>query len=262
MATFIKQAWYHPATQAAINEAFGTALKPLPREADVGYVNVQLGAEGVAGVYKYTEVPAKPLPSSESAAAIAKSEYDNVPIDAWHKDQVPVVCVLMLSDTSTMEGGETAIKTGDGSIVKSRGASMGGAVLMQGGHTEHAAMRATNCPERVSMVTSYCFADPDADDSRTSLKSVDIFNDNMPTLYNIYLDYKLKRLRGRIDLAIERIQLQRAAGNFPQREHVDPWIKEQITFLKQSSWELFERHPKYGANEIPEGLLKDYLNDV
>lgn len=257
----MKQAWYHPATQAVIDDAFGAALKPLPRENDVAYVNVQLGAEGTAGVYKYTEVPAKPLPPSESAAAIAKSEYDNVPVDSWHKDQVPVVCVLMLSDTSTMEGGETALKIGGGQVIKARGASIGGAVMMQGGHTEHAAMRATNCPERISMVTSYCFADPDADDSRTTLKSVDIINDDVPALCNIYLEYKLNRLRGRLDLALERIQQQRAAGLPPQRDDVDAWIKEQVRFLKQSSWELFERFPKYGAEETPEGLLTHYLCD-
>ena len=77
-----------------------------------------------------------------------------MPIDGWHKDQVPVVCVLMLSDISNMEGGETAIKTGNGSLVKARGANFGGAVLMQGGNLEHAALRASNCSERVSMVTS------------------------------------------------------------------------------------------------------------
>lgn len=228
----------------------------------MGYVNVQLGAEGLAGVYKYNEVPAIPLPPSESAAAIAKSEFDDVPIDAWHKDEAPVVCVLMLSDTSTMQGGETAIKTGDGSIVKSRGASIGGALLMQGGNTEHAALRATNCAERVSMVTSYGFADPDADDSRTSLKSTDLEEDNVATMWNIFLEYKLRRLRDRTDLAIERLQHQRSAGNPPQRDEVNNWIKEQITLLKHASWEMFERHPTHGAIDIPDGVLENYLSDV
>jgi hypothetical protein len=192
---------------------------------------------------------------------MAKSAYDDIPIDAWHKDEVPVVCVVMLSDTSTMEGGETAIRTGDGSIIKARGASMGGALLMQGGNAEHAALRATNCAERVSMVTSYAFANPDADDSCTSLKSADPLEDSKPTMWNIFLEYKLKRLRGRIELAIERTQQQRWAGTSPQRDEVDPWIKEQIAFLKHTSWELFERHPAHGANDLPDGTLSMYLND-
>ena len=61
---------------------------------------------------------------------------------------------MMLSDTSTMDGGETAIRMGNGQIIKARGANPGGAVLMQGGNLEHSALRASNCAERVSMVTS------------------------------------------------------------------------------------------------------------
>ncbi|KAK9319611.1 hypothetical protein V1517DRAFT_37072 [Lipomyces orientalis] len=261
-ATFIKQAWHHPATQAAINEAFGAALKPLPREQDLGYVNVQLGNEGLPGVYKYTEEPTKPLSPSEAAANISKSEYDNIPVDSWHKDMVPVVCVLMLSDTSTMEGGETAIKKGDGSIIKARGAKIGGAVLMQGGRTEHAALRATNCPERVSMVTSYCFADPDADDSCTTLRSVDPVNDDKPTLWNVYLEYKLKRLRDRIDTALEKLDKRRQQGEIPTRTEIEPWIREQVTFLKMTSFEMFERVPNYLLQEVPDDVLRNYLSDV
>ncbi|KAK9236680.1 hypothetical protein V1525DRAFT_426882 [Lipomyces kononenkoae] len=261
-ATFIKEAWHHPATQAAINEAFGAALKPLPREADLGYVNVQLGVEGLPGVYKYTEEPSKPLPPSEAAANIAKSEYDNIPVDAWHRDMTPVVCVLMLSDTSTMEGGETAIKVGDGSIVKARGAKIGGAVIMQGGRTEHAALRATNCLERVSMVTSYSFADPDADDSCTTLRSVDPVNDDIPTLWNVFLEYKLVRLRNRIDKALEKLDKRKQQRQMPTREEVEPWIKEQVTFLKMTSFELFERIPNYLLKDVPDDILRDYLSDV
>lgn len=260
-ATFIKQAWYHPATQAAINYAFGAALKPLPRESDVGYVNVMLGKEGLAGVYKMNENPAAPLPPAR-LSEIQRSEYDDIPVDAWHKDMVPVVCVVMLSDTSTMEGGETAIRRGDGSIVKARGASMGGCVLMQGGLTEHSALRATNAAERVSMVTSYCFADADADDSCTTLKSCDPVNDDMPVLQSIFLEYKLARLRDRCQSAMENLRQRRGNGELLSREDVEPWVKDQITFLKQSSWELFERVPNYRNKDIPDGVLQSYLSDV
>ena len=43
----MKQAWNHPATQAAIDQAFGTARKPLQRHCDLRYVNVQLGSDGL-----------------------------------------------------------------------------------------------------------------------------------------------------------------------------------------------------------------------
>lgn len=43
------------------------------------------------------------------------------PIVGWHRDSYPFVCVLMLSDTCGMVGGETALRTGGGTIMKVRG---------------------------------------------------------------------------------------------------------------------------------------------
>lgn len=223
---------------------------------------MQLGADGLEGVYNITDTPAKPLPPSETATEIAKSEWDDVLIDGWHKDQVPVVCVMMLSDTSTMDGGETAVKMGNGTTLKARGANLGGAVIMQGGNLEHAALRASNCVERISMVTSYSFADPDFDDSRTTLKSADVVNEDMSSLKLAHLDYKLQRLRDRVNLACERVARQRAEGATPDREEIEGWVKEQILFLKQASWEIFERAPNYLGLEIPDGTLREYLAEV
>ncbi|KAF3009430.1 hypothetical protein E8E13_000012, partial [Curvularia kusanoi] len=88
---FIKEALTHPVTQAAVNFAFGADLQFRNGLNDVGYVNVQLGPKGLNGVYKLGETPSKPLPAGENISA---SEYDAVPIDAWHKDHTPVVLVL------------------------------------------------------------------------------------------------------------------------------------------------------------------------
>jgi len=263
-ASFIKQAWYHPATQAAIDDAFGTALKPLRRHCDVGYVNVQLSEGGPAAIYDYTEVPAVPKPAmaNKDNDESLKSKWDDVPIDAWHRDQVPAVCVVMLSDTSTMAGGETAIRKADGTILKARGANLGGAVLMQGGNLPHAAMRASNCTERVSMVTSYSFADPDLDDSRCTLKTADTVNEDMASIRYAHMDYKLRKLRDRLDTALQRLDLQRASGATPDRNEIEPWVREQISFLKQTSWELFERAPNYMEREVPDEVLREYLSDV
>ena len=222
---------------------------------------MQLGEGGTAGVYKYNEIPAKPQPPSKAATGISKSQWDDVPIDGWHKDQVPVVCVVMLSDISNMQGGETAIRTGQGNLIKARGANLGGAVLMQGGNLEHAALRASNCSERVSMVTSYCFANPDLDDSRTTLKSADFENEDMNALKYAHLDYKLKRLRDRVNLACERVARQRAGNAELNRDEIDGWVKEQVGFLKQKSWELFERDESLMGLEMPDGILRDYLED-
>jgi hypothetical protein len=161
-----------------------------------------------------------------------------------------------------MDGGETAIRKGDGTLIKARGAGLGGAVLMQGGNLEHAALRASNCSERVSMVTSYSFADPESDDSRTTLKSADVVNEDMSALKYAHLDYKLNRFRDRVDRALERVGRQRAEGATPDRDEIESWVKGQIMFLKQTSWEVFERAPNYLGVEVPESTLREDLADV
>jgi hypothetical protein len=49
---------------------------------------------------------------------------DDKPVVGWHTDSYPFVCVLMLSDCTNMVGGETALRTGNGEILKVRGPEM------------------------------------------------------------------------------------------------------------------------------------------
>lgn len=249
----------HAVTQAAVNFAFGTELQFQNGVNDMGYVNVQLGAEGMKGVYKLGETPSKPLPRGEQ---IGVSEYDGVPIDGWHRDQTPVVLVLMLSDTSTMAGGETAVRMGNGNVINAAGAGMGAGVMMAGAYLEHAALRASNCLERVSMVNSYNFADPNADDTGTSLASVHYTHDSHAMIRNLFMEQKLTRLRDRCDIALRRVKERRWKGEDPDREEVEGWIRDQIHFLKHTGWETFHRIPDYVHKKRPEGALKSYLADA
>lgn len=258
MASWITEAWTDPATQAAIDKATGFPLKIVPRTGEIGHVNVQLGPDGIPGVYKLTEIPSPAL----SPAQVQTSEFDNTLTDSWHKDMNQLACVLMLSDTSTMVGGETAIKTGTGAIIKTRGAKLGGAVIIQGGHTEHAALRATNAAERLSMVTAYCSLDPDTDDSGTTCRSLDPDGDDIPLLSNQFMLHKLDRLRGRIDIMSEKLTAQQGNGVMLKREDFEPWFKEQLYLLKSTAWELFERTPTYLSRDIPDGAIERYLSDV
>ena len=241
-----------------MSKAFGLPLKLLGRKGETGYCNVQLGPEGLAGVYKLGEVPSGPLAASSSS----ESQYDEIMTDAWHRDSTQISCVVMLSDTSTMDGGETAIRIGDGSILKARGAKMGGAVLIQGAHLTHAALRTTNAPERISMVTSFAFADTRLDDSGTSLRSVNLDHPNIAGWQNHFLLHKLRRLQENVNNAIAQVEADDAAHESPKRDEVEPWVEEQITLLKQTSWELFERYPNYLYKDIPENVVRDYLSHV
>jgi hypothetical protein len=51
-------------------------------------------------------------------------EDDGKAVVDWHRDSYPFVCVLMMSDTTGMIGGETALKTGRGDVMKVRGPTM------------------------------------------------------------------------------------------------------------------------------------------
>lgn len=49
---------------------------------------------------------------------------DDKPIVDWHTDSYPFVCVTMLSDCTNMIGGETALRTGTGEVMRVRGPQM------------------------------------------------------------------------------------------------------------------------------------------
>ena len=59
--------------------------------------------------------------SKDNADQIPDSEDDQDYVVGWHRDSYPFVCVLMMSDTTCMIGGETALRTGTGAIKKVRG---------------------------------------------------------------------------------------------------------------------------------------------
>jgi hypothetical protein len=104
----------------------------------------------------------EPAPEQEAAK----------PVVGWHRDSYPCVfrpdqstfsgysyllfhrwvCVVMLSDATTMQGGETALMCADGSIKKVRGPQIGWAIMLQGRYIDHIALGAFGAPERVTMV--------------------------------------------------------------------------------------------------------------
>lgn len=255
--------WNHPAVTNCIEEAFGLPVKLLGRPGEIGWCNVQLGVGGAEAVYQLGEQPSTPRTGGKQQ----ESTYDKTLTDSWHRDSTQLVVVVMLSDTTNMLGGETAIRTGEQNVLKARGTSMGSAVLLQGGHTYHAALRATNIDERISMVTSYHFADPDLDDSATSMRSIKPQDKRGATIQDHFLLHKLRKLRERIDLQIERIEnrQQKPEPHFRpllDRESVEGWIKEQINFLSSTSWELFERYPKWLYQDVPKTETARYKADL
>jgi hypothetical protein len=102
LAKFTYEAWNHPKTLAIISRIAGIDLVPSI-DYEVAHVN--------------TSTPAPP----SSFHPTSKERIDENALVGWHRDSYPFVCVVMLSDTGSMLGGETAIKTSGGEIRKVRG---------------------------------------------------------------------------------------------------------------------------------------------
>ena len=104
-AKFIFEAWKHPDTLSIISKIAGVELVPV-MDYEIGHINMS--------------VPGAKIKCNKEAPV---TEDDEEAIVGWHRDSYPFVCVLMMSDTTGMVGGETALRTGTGEIKKVRGPS-------------------------------------------------------------------------------------------------------------------------------------------
>lgn len=226
---FIYDAWKNPKVLEAISKAAGIELVPVC-DYEIAHTNIQLGPKGKEGVKDLSDVPTLPLAASERTPP---SVYDGRPVDDWHYDYVPFVAVLMVSDTTGMEGGETAVMKKDGSTAVVPGPAMGRVVLLQGSRIKHAALRARNCSERIAMVTSLRPRDPFVHDC-THLGNASAVSD-MKVLGYQWLEYRLKILEDRFRMQRKRLQ---AAGSYEEGD-VTRFAVDTEEYLTRTVTELF-----------------------
>lgn len=100
---FIFEVWKHPETLAIMSRIAGVDLVPV-MDYEIGHINISV-----------------PGNKNNMEAGLLDDEDDTYSVVGWHKDSYPFVCVLMMSDTTGMIGGETALRTGTGAIKKVRG---------------------------------------------------------------------------------------------------------------------------------------------
>ena len=98
-------AWKDPKTLSIISKIAGVDLVPV-MDIEVGSINISVRD-----------------PEHDFGRATDQAD-DDVPITRWHVDSYPFVCVVMMSDASGMVGGETALQSGSGEILKVRGPQM------------------------------------------------------------------------------------------------------------------------------------------
>jgi hypothetical protein len=102
-AKFVAEAWKSRKTLEIISRIAGIDLVPVI-DYEIGHINIS-----IPGAIK------------KEKDGVIIAEENGKAVVGWHRDSYPFVCVLMMSDTTGMVGGETALKTGTGGVMKVRG---------------------------------------------------------------------------------------------------------------------------------------------
>jgi hypothetical protein len=228
LAPFIFDAWNSPEVLGAVSKIAGIDLIPA-LEYDVGHINISIN-----------NVTTEVVVQGGSTGGAAPTPYGDEDLSAfsWHRDSYPFVCVTMLSDCTGMVGGETAMRMGNGEVMKVRGPSMGTAVVMQGRYIEHQALKALGGRERISMVTAFRPRSALVRDEivLTGVRGIS----NLSDLYNQYTQYRLEVLEERVRVQAKAVRDRERASRPFDTAGVKGFVKEQIHFLESMLAELVE----------------------
>ena len=121
-APFVYDAWNNPKTLEIISDIAGVELVPA-MNLEIGHVNFSVKSEQEAQA-ELAEIAQQQRYFDADEGIGGCPNEDDKPVVEWHTDSYPFVCVLMLSDCTNMVGGETALQTRTGDIMKVRGPEM------------------------------------------------------------------------------------------------------------------------------------------
>ncbi|KAK5624620.1 hypothetical protein RRF57_000336 [Xylaria bambusicola] len=237
-APFVYDVWKNPETLAIVSKIAGIDLVP-EMDLEIAHINISVKTEEE----KREELEAAAERANyEADEGITGCPWeDDKPIVGWHTDSYPFVCVTMLSDCADMIGGETALRTGNGDIMK------GCAVVLQGRYIEHEALRTLGKTERITMVTSFRPRDPLQKDEAvtdvcvcsTVLTTVRPIS-NINELYNQFAEYRLQILEERIRMQLREIRDLSAAGRRVATKKLKRFFEEQECFLAHMNREMVD----------------------
>ncbi|CAP95004.1 Pc21g01070 [Penicillium rubens Wisconsin 54-1255] len=236
---FINDFWTHPETMKIVSEAVGVPLEVvMPTE--IGHTNIQV--EGTTIAHMASNLKVEPVVEKAKLSDEERS-YDPLKDDSaiipWHYDSYPYVCVLMLSDTDGMIGGETYIKQGDGEVQKIEGPQIGYAVMLQGGEVCHLAARAKGVKERISTITSYRSKMPNVYDS-SYITNVRPYADTN-SLYPEWTQYRLRKLRDELTHHLDL--MEKEEDPVQARKNIQKLVDQQIDYLQRTSRQMVD--PEY-----------------
>ncbi|KAI9701427.1 MAG: hypothetical protein M1820_006518 [Bogoriella megaspora] len=235
-APFIYDAWNNPETLAIISKIAGVDVIPVINH-EIGHVNFSVKSEAEAKAEVDDINRAKSTYESDEGISGCPWE-DDKPVVGWHNDSYPFVCVLMLSDCTNMVGGETALMTGHGEMMKVRGPQRGCAVVLQGRYITHQALRALGAQERITMVTSFRPRSPYLPDD-TVLDTVRPIS-NLNDLYTEFASYRLEMLEERTRKQLKTLREFQQASKKTNVSRLKNFLSEQEEFIRRTNEELVE----------------------
>ncbi|KAJ6441009.1 hypothetical protein O9K51_06803 [Purpureocillium lavendulum] len=214
-APFVYSAWNSPELVSRISQVAGVDLVP---SIDYEIATINISADD------------RPMPVTQDCVKKEEDPLgDGLSAVAWHYDSFPFVCVVMLSDCTDMVGGETALRTASGEVLKVRGPAMGTAVVLQGRYIEHQALKALGGRERIAMVTCFRPRSPHARDETvlTGVRAISHRSD----LYAQYAEYRLEVLEERLRARLRAERLRERARTPFDVPGTRAWLVEQMDYL-------------------------------
>ncbi|KAF1845942.1 uncharacterized protein K460DRAFT_366785 [Cucurbitaria berberidis CBS 394.84] len=234
-APFTYAAWNHPETIAIVSKLAGVDLIPWG-DYEIAHINLSVKSEDEAKA-ELNLIHQRKRVRADEGVDMGSSE-DDKPIVGWHTDSYPFVCVLMMSDCTDMVGGETALRTANGEVIRVRGPSEGCAVILQGRYITHQALRALGAKERITAVTSWRPRSPFVKDD-TVLRTVRPVSD-LNELYCDFAEYRLEIMEQRCRRAREEMRARRQKGEKFDTVGHKSFLAESSAFLQHTNQELFE----------------------
>lgn len=225
---FIYDAWTHPKTVELISTMAGVELEVV-MDYEIAHVNIGVTSKEVAE--QQVKVHAR-----EQALSGQNSGEDIPAIVGWHHDSYPFVCVLMLSDTSTMIGGETYLRMGDSKVAHVQGPQKGSAAVLQGRLIQHLAPKPLGASERITMVTSYRAKDPLLHEGSvlSTVKPEVQYGSRFHDFYPDWIEYRADIVEKRLQ---ELVRTMREAKSFDKSTTVTA-LKEIEAYLRFTYTEM------------------------
>ncbi|KZZ94180.1 hypothetical protein AAL_05147 [Moelleriella libera RCEF 2490] len=225
-APFTYAAWNSPKLLSYVSQVAGVELVPSI-DFEIANINISVSDGLQENIITEPRDGEKDRPLGDGISSVA-----------WHYDSFPFVCVVMLSDCTGMLGGETALRTASGEILKVRGPAMGTAVVLQGRYIEHQALKALGGRERISMVTCFRPKSPHVKDETvlTGVRGISYKSE----LYTQYMEYRLDILQERVRAKAKAEQLRERAGVSMDIVGVRDWLADQKDFIQSMLCEITE----------------------